>query len=167
MGAGKSAIGRQLARLLGLAFLDTDEIIQQCTGVDIPLIFEKEGEAGFRRRERKIIEEYSLRDGIVLATGGGVVVDAANRSCLANRGTVVYLQADVDTQLARTRRGLHRPLLEGKDPRARLEALFLERDPLYREIAHLTVPTDGRRVRAVAQIVYSALRAMPQADDGR
>ena len=157
MGAGKSAVGRQLARFLHMDFFDSDEEIESRTGVDIPFIFEKEGEAGFRTRESKVIDELSARQGIVLATGGGVVVDPQNRSHLGARGFVVYLHTTVDQQLDRTQRGRNRPLLENGDRREILEELMRTRDPLYREIADLTVETDGRRVKEVAAEIRDAL----------
>jgi len=157
MGAGKSAVGRQLARLLHLEFADSDEEIEARTGVDIPFIFEKEGEAGFRTREAKVIEDLSQKDGIVLATGGGVVMDPQNRNHLGARGFVIYLHTSVDQQLSRTRKGRDRPLLANDDPRAVLEALMATREPLYREIADLTVETDGRKVRAVANEILERL----------
>ena len=150
MGAGKSAVGRQLARMLHLEFVDSDAEIESRTGVDIPFIFEKEGEAGFRKREAKVIEDLSQKDGIVLATGGGAIMDPRNRNHLGARGFVVYLKTSVDQQLSRTRKGRNRPLLENGDPRAVLEALMATREPLYREIADLTVDTDRRKVRDVA-----------------
>ncbi|RMG27838.1 MAG: shikimate kinase AroK [Gammaproteobacteria bacterium] len=158
MGAGKSTIGRQLARVLGLPFEDSDRVIEARTGVDIPFIFEKEGEAGFRRREKAVIDELTRRDGIVLATGGGAVLDPDNRRRLAARGMVIYLHASVDQQLARTARDRNRPLLQTEDPRARLASLFAERDPLYREVADLVVETDGRSVREVVQRLQRLLR---------
>ena len=157
MGAGKSAVGRQLARFLHMDFFDSDEEIESRTGVDIPFIFEKEGEAGFRTRESKVIDELSARQGIVLATGGGVVVDPQNRSHLGARGFVVYLHTTVEQQLDRTQRGRNRPLLENGDRREILEELMQVRDPLYREIADLTVETDGRRVKEVAAEIRDAL----------
>ena len=157
MGAGKSAVGRELARLLHLDFVDSDEEIEARTGVDIPFIFEKEGEDGFRKREAKVIDDLTQRDRIVLATGGGVVVDPANRSHLGARGFVIYLHTSVDQQVARTRRGRERPLLEQDDPRAVLEALMAVREPLYREIADLIVDTDGRKVKAVATEILDKL----------
>jgi shikimate kinase len=157
MGAGKSAVGRQLARLLHMDFVDSDEEIESRTGVDIPFIFEKEGEAGFRTRESKVIDDLSARQGIVLATGGGAIHDAANRSRLGARGYVIYLHTSVAQQLDRTSRGRNRPLLENDDPRAVLEALMEVRDPLYREIADLVVETDGRRVREVADEIRDAV----------
>jgi shikimate kinase len=157
MGAGKSAVGRYLARLLKRSFLDSDAEIEHRTGVDIPFIFEKEGEAGFRRREREIIAELSGFEDIVLATGGGAVLDPANREVLASRGLVVYLEASVEQQLARTRQSSHRPLLETPDPAERLATLLQQREPLYRELATLVVPTDGRQVREVAQEIRRKL----------
>lgn len=157
MGAGKSAVGRHLARLRKLEFLDADDEIERRTGVDIGFIFEKEGEAGFRRRERQVIDELTERDGVVLATGGGVVGDADNRRRLAARGTVVYLHASIEQQRERTRRGRERPMLADGDPAEILRRLMDERDPLYREIADLVVRTDGRRVKAVATEIDEAL----------
>lgn len=156
MGAGKSAVGRQLARMLHLAFVDSDDEIEARTGVDIAFIFEKEGEEGFRKRESKVIDELSQRQGLVLATGGGAVIDEQTRSRLGARGFVVYLQTSVDQQLERTRRGRERPLLSDSNPRQVLEGLMTKRDPLYREIADLVVNTDGRRVNAVAKEIVDA-----------
>jgi len=150
MGAGKSAVGRYLARMLHLSFLDSDDEIESRTGVDIAFIFEKEGEAGFRKREAVVIDDLSKMDGVVLATGGGAVIDPDSRSYLGGRGFVVYLFTTVDQQVLRTQRGRERPLLENDDPRATLEELLAVRDPLYREIADLVVETDGRKVNAVA-----------------
>lgn len=157
MGAGKSAVGRQLARLLHLGFADSDEEIEARTGVDIPFIFEKEGEEGFRKREVKVIDDLTQRDGVVLATGGGAIVDPQIRSHLGARGFVIYLHTTVDQQLARTRKGRDRPLLDSDDPRAVLEALMATREPLYREIADLTIETDSRKVRAVANEILERL----------
>jgi shikimate kinase len=157
MGAGKSAVGRQLARMLHLNFMDSDDEIETRTGVDISFIFEKEGEEGFRKREASVIDDLSKIEGIVLATGGGAVVDPQNRSHLGARGFVVYLYTTVDQQLARTQRGRSRPLLENGDPRQTLEDLMSVRDPMYREIADLIVETDGRKVRAVANEILERL----------
>jgi shikimate kinase len=157
MGAGKSAVGRQLARLLHLEFLDSDEEIESRTGVDIPFIFEKEGEAGFRKREARVIDDLSRKDGVVLATGGGAVMDPQNRNHLGARGFVIYLHTSVDQQLSRTRKGRDRPLLDSDDPRVVLESLMAIREPLYREVADLTVETDGRKVRAVANEILDRL----------
>ena len=142
MGAGKSTIGRQLARALGLEFIDSDREIEIRTGVDIPLIFELEGETGFRRREHQVIELLTARKGIVLATGGGAVLDKKTRKRLAERGIVIYLCADIDRLLERTARDRGRPLLQTDDPRHRMEELMKIRDPLYREIADDIIMTD-------------------------
>ena len=127
------------------------------TGVDIPFIFEKEGEEGFRVREARVIEEVSRREGIVLATGGGAVINADSRNHLGARGFVVYLYTSVDQQVARTAKGRDRPLLENGDRRATLEALLEARDPLYREIADLVIDTDNRRVKSVANEIVDKL----------
>lgn len=160
MGSGKSAVGRQLARMLQREFFDSDAEIEARTGVDIPFIFEKEGEAGFRRREREVIAALTALDRIVLATGGGAVLDPENRTALASRGLVVYLDASVDQQLERTRLSSHRPLLDTPDPAEQLARLMRERGPLYRELAALTVVTDGRMVREVAQEIRRALAGL-------
>lgn len=157
MGAGKSAVGRQLGRMLHLDFLDTDDEIEARTGVDISFIFDKEGEEGFRKRETRVIDDLTRKEGIVLATGGGAVIDADNRSYLGARGFVIYLYTSVDQQLARTSRGRDRPLLENGDRRQILSDLMDFRDPLYREIADLTVDTDGRKVKAVANEILDRL----------
>ena len=159
MGAGKTAVGRRLARLLGCRFVDSDEAIVARTGVDIAYIFEKEGEAGFRQRERDAIDALTREPGVVLATGGGAVLLPDNRARLRERGTVVYLHASVAQQLARTRHGTHRPLLRTADPGARLAELMAVREPLYREVAHLVIPTDGRKVSAVAAEIARRLQA--------
>lgn len=150
MGAGKSAVGRQLAKQLHLNFVDSDDEIESRTGVDIPFIFEKEGEAGFRKRESAVIDDLSKMEGVVLATGGGAVMDAENRSVLGGRGYVIYLYTSVEEQVSRTTKGRTRPLIENEDPRGTLERLLETRDPLYREIADLVVETDNRKVHAVA-----------------
>jgi shikimate kinase len=160
MGAGKSAVGRKLAEELKLEFHDSDEVIETRTGVDIPYIFEREGESGFRARERQVIDELTQVPGIVLATGGGAVQDSHNRDRLGSRGRVVYLHASVDQQLRRTRSGRERPMLKGGDPRAILEDLMAVRDPQYREIADVIVETDGRRVIAVTREIRRRLDAL-------
>jgi len=153
MGAGKSAVGRYLARALHLTFVDSDDEIESRTGVDIPFIFEKEGEEGFRKREAVVIDDLSRMDGVVLATGGGAIVDADSRSRLGGRGFVVYLYTTVEQQVSRTKKGRERPLLENVDPRETLKKLLETRDPLYREIADIVVETDGRKVNSVADEV--------------
>ena len=166
MGAGKTAVGKQLARRLGWEFVDSDREIEDRTGVDIPFIFEKEGEEGFRQRECKVIEDLTLRQQVVLATGGGAVLDAANRAVLAARGLVVYLFASVDQQVERTRAGRNRPLLDTDDPRARLEELMEVRDPLYRQVADLILQTDGQRVTQVAEQIHCNLNDVVQPGAG-
>lgn len=150
MGAGKTTVGKRLAELRGMTFADSDHEVERRTGVDIAFIFEKEGEAGFRKREKQVIAELTTGTHLVLATGGGAVLDAENRQHLSARGFVVYLHASVDQQLRRTGRTDHRPLLQGGDRREILEQLFAERDPLYREIADLVVDTEGRNARTLA-----------------
>ena len=157
MGAGKSTIGRQLSKQLDLPFHDSDHEIEARTGVDIPLIFDLEGEAGFRKRESVVIDELTQLAGIVLATGGGAILDPANREHLGNRGKVIYLHASVNQQLKRTRMDRNRPLLQTEDPRARLEELMAIRDPLYREIASVVIDTDGMRVRDVVKKILEML----------
>ncbi len=151
MGAGKSTIGRQLARILGLEFIDSDRNIETQTGVDIPLIFELEGEEGFRRREQDMIDRLTRRRGVVLATGGGAILSDTNRRHLAARGQVIYLHTSVEQQLKRTARDRNRPLLQTENPEAVLRELMAVRDPLYREIADLTIDTDGCRVQDVVK----------------
>lgn len=150
MGSGKTVVGRVLARRLGLSFVDSDAEIESRTGVDISRIFGREGEEGFRIRERDVIETLTSTAGIVLATGGGAILSAVNRERLAARGTVVYLDTTIEQQLQRTRRSKHRPLLGNTDRRATLEKLAEARDPLYRSIAAITIRTDGRAPAAVA-----------------
>ena len=157
MGAGKSAVGRQLAKALHMSFFDSDDEIEARTGVDIPFIFEKEGEAGFRKREARVIDDLSAKDGIVLATGGGAIMDAKNRSHLGARGFVVYLYTSVEHQVRRTLKGRERPMLANGDSREILEQLMNVRDPLYREIADLIVATDGRKVKAVADEILDKM----------
>ena len=157
MGSGKTAVGKRLAALLGKQFFDSDVEIERRTGVDIRYIFEKEGEKRFREREREVIADLSALDGVIVATGGGAVLDPANRERLACTGTVVYLQASVDAQLQRTKPSRNRPLLMNDDPRAVLERLFAIREPLYEQIADIRVDTTGRQVRAVAADVRNLL----------
>lgn len=165
MGAGKTAIGRELARRLQREFLDTDQEIQRRTGADVALIFEKEGEAGFRRREREVIEELTARDNIVLATGGGAVLDPANRACLQTRGFVIYLRASVQAQAERTGRNPSRPLLAAVDRQARLEELYAARRPLYESLAQLTVETDTGHVQAIARHILQVLEQQTPAPE--
>jgi len=157
MGAGKTAIGRELARQLGLEFVDADHEIERRTGADIALIFEKEGEAGFRRREREVIAELTQRDRLVLATGGGAVLDPANREALKTSGFVIYLKASVSAQATRTAQNRNRPLLETEDRQERLKQLFEVRAPLYESLAELTVETDSGQVKHISQRIIEEL----------
>jgi shikimate kinase len=159
MGSGKTAVGRHLARALGLPFHDSDAEVERRTGVDIPFIFEKEGEAGFRQREREAIEALTRLPRIVLATGGGAVLLPENRRHLAERGCVVYLETSVTQQAHRVRHGRNRPLLAEGDATTRLGQLMDARAPLYGEIADITVATDGRRVQNVAEHILRELVA--------
>lgn len=141
MGAGKTTIGKLLAKQLGRPFVDSDWYIESQTGADIAWIFAKEGEAGFRERETRAIDELTQKDHIVLATGGGAVMCAENRAFLRQRGIVVYLNAPVDVQMARTAKDKSRPLLQQPNPKKILQDLYNTRDPLYREVAHIIMPT--------------------------
>jgi len=160
MGAGKSTVGKQLAATLKLEFVDADAEIQRRTGVDIPTIFEYEGEEGFRQREQTLIDELTQNDRQVLATGGGVVMRPDNRRSLAARGFVIYLYCSVDQQYERTVKDRSRPLLDTADPRARLEELMEIRDPLYRETADLVVSTERRSASAVTKEIVDALEEL-------
>ncbi len=157
MGAGKSTIGRQLAEALGYEFLDSDHEIQRRTGVDIPTIFEYEGEDGFRKRERQVVEELAQREDVVLATGGGVVLRAENRQQLASRGFVIYLHCSPEQQYARTSRDRNRPLLDTEDPLQRLRDLMAEREPIYRQVADLVVSTERRGTSSVVKEIRRRL----------
>lgn len=160
MGSGKTAVGKQLARLLHLHFYDSDAEIEHRTGVDIPYIFEKEGEAGFREREREVIDSLTLMQDVIIATGGGAVLLPQNREHLANRGRVVYLQTGIEQQLERTRHGRQRPLLYTDNPEGKLRELMIHRGPLYESIAAVVVSTDGRQVRTVAEEVVQRLQEL-------
>jgi len=161
MGAGKSTIGRLLAKELRLPFKDSDKEIEQRTGADIPWIFDVEGEVGFREREQAVIAELCELDGLVMATGGGAVLRAENRAALRQGGRVVYLHASVEQQIDRTSRDRNRPLLRTADPGKVLSDLLAIRDPLYREIADVIVETDERPPRLVVQEILERLDALP------
>ncbi len=158
MGSGKTAVGKQLGRLLDHPFVDSDHEIEVSTGADIPLIFEREGEAGFRQRERDMIAVLVRRQPVVLATGGGAVLDPASRQLLHEHGYVCYLETSPEQQAERAARTRHRPLLHGVDARQRLTELLAIRDPLYRSIADFVVPTDSRKVHAVAEEILTRFR---------
>lgn len=157
MGAGKTSVGRMLAKRLHKNFYDADAEIERVTGVKIPVIFDIEGEAGFRGREEKMIEQLTAMQDIVLATGGGAVLSAANRERLHTRGRVIYLRAAPEDLWRRTRRDRNRPLLQTANPLARLRDLHMQRDPLYREVAHLTVDTGAQSVAALAADIQNLL----------
>jgi shikimate kinase len=159
MGAGKSTVGRQLAEALSLEFKDSDQEIQRRTGVDIPTIFEFEGEEGFRNRERQVIDELSGEEGVVLATGGGSILRPDNRRDLAARGVVIYLQCSPEQQYSRTSRDRNRPLLHTEDPLERLRGLMAERDPLYRQVADIVVSTERRGTASVVKEIRRRLES--------
>lgn len=157
MGAGKTTVGRFLAKNLELDFYDTDQEIEKRTGVRVPIIFEMEGEAGFRKREVGMIDELTQLDNVVLATGGGAVLDTENRAHLASRGTVIYLRASVHDLYLRTRFDRNRPLLQNTDAQAKLEQLFNDRDPFYQEVAHHIVDTGNQPVINIVQQIETLL----------
>jgi shikimate kinase len=157
MGAGKTTVGRALARRLKLRFVDSDHEIEARCGVKIPVVFEIEGEAGFRAREVQAIAELTSLQGIVLATGGGVVLDEDNRRALAAHGTVVYLRATPEHLYERVRQDRNRPLLAGGDPLERLRELYRARDPLYREVADVVIDTGRQSVQALARALLEQL----------
>lgn len=157
MGAGKSTIGRALAKELKLEFFDTDEVIEARTGASVAWIFDVEGEEGFRRREQKVVDELTQKSNIVLATGGGVVITPENRNALAGRGTVIYLRTSLAQQLERTKRDTKRPLLQTPNLEGRLEVLRDEREPFYEELADVSFETDKVTVKAVANKIIKYL----------
>ena len=162
MGAGKSTIGRLLAKELGLPFKDSDKEIEERTGASIPLIFDVEGEAGFRDREQAVIGELCQQQGLVLATGGGAILRPENRCAMQRSALVIYLHASVEHQLARTSRDRSRPLLQTANPAQVLTDLLAIRDPLYREVATLIIETDTRPPRMVVQEIMQFLLSQQQ-----
>jgi shikimate kinase len=159
MGAGKTTVGRLLARRLKRPFFDSDDVIEQRCGVSIPVIFEIEGEAGFRLRERQVIAELCGLHGAVIATGGGAVVAPENRGAISGGGTVVYLHARPGSLWYRVRQDRNRPLLATADPQKRLEELYDQRDPLYREVADLVLDTGRQSVQTLARDLLARLEA--------
>lgn len=151
MGAGKSTIGRLLSAELSLEFYDSDKVIEERCGANIPWIFDMEGEQGFREREQQVIDELTQLHSIILATGGGAVIRSENRQNLSARGTVVYLCTSVKQQLERTAKDKNRPLLQAENPEKVLQTLFAQRDPLYREVADIIIETDHHSPRWVVQ----------------
>lgn len=162
MGAGKSTVGRLLARRLGKRFVDTDHEIEKRNGVTIPVIFEIEGEAGFRKREQEVLADLAQEPDLVLSTGGGIVLRPENRGVLREQGFVVYLSARPELLAERTRHDKSRPLLNVADPLARLRELHAERDPLYREVAHAIVETGRGAPQQVVQAIVNALTRNPE-----
>jgi shikimate kinase len=162
MGAGKSTIGRQLAEAIGFEFVDADRELEARSGVPIPTIFEIEGEVGFRRREAALLDELSARRNIVLATGGGAVLDPQTRQRLRERGLVVYLRTSADEVHRRTRRDKSRPLLRTDNPRLRIEQLLAEREPLYEEVAHIVVQSAASNPKKLVQrlVTHPQIRAL-------
>lgn len=165
MGAGKSTIGRHLAELLHKQFQDCDHVIEERTGAPISLIFEIEGEAGFRKREAAALDELTQQNDIVLATGGGAVLLPENRQVLRDRGIVVYLCAPLETLVERTQKDRNRPLLQNTDRRAKLEEILRVRDPLYRETAHVVVHTTRRSPLTVAREIMSKFEELADHED--
>lgn len=162
MGAGKTSIGRQLAKRLGLAFVDCDHLLEERTGAAVPVIFECEGETGFRQRESALVAEVMQGRGQLVATGGGAVLDEANRRALSARGFVVYLQVSVAGQLERLARDRTRPLLAGPDKQARLEALAAQRGPIYAALADLAFDADGLAVATATEQLLARVQAQWQ-----
>ena len=158
MGAGKTTMGRQLAKKLHLDFFDSDKVIEERTGATIPLIFELEGEAGFRQREQAIIDEFTQKNNLVLATGGGAVLREVNRQHLKSRGVVIYLHSDIAHLMERIRHDKNRPLLQTPDPEAKLREIMAQREPLYRETAHITINTGDVSIRAAIQAILDRLK---------
>ncbi len=152
-------MGRQLGKKLRLEFIDSDREIEQRTGVDIPLIFEKEGEQGFRDREQQVIDELTQKNNIVLATGGGAIIREENRRHLKSRGTVLYLHSDIKNLVARTRHDNKRPLLQTDDPEKKLRELMALREPLYRETADIIINTGEKSIHSVIQVILERLKA--------
>ena len=158
MGTGKTTIGRQLARRLKMEFFDSDRVIEERTGADIPLIFEKEGESGFRKREAAIIDELTKKNNIILATGGGAILNPENRNHLVNRGTVIYLKSDLDTLVQRTSKDRNRPLLHAEEPaEIILQRLLEQRGPLYEQTADYTIETANNSIHSVIQAIIKHL----------
>ena len=167
MGAGKTTVGKILAKHLHKTFYDSDHEIEHRTGVNIPLIFELEGEAGLRKRETATIEELAQMHDIILATGGGAVLAKQNRDNLSQNGTVIYLRAQPEDLFYRTRGDKNRPLLQTDDPRGKLERLYSERDPLYREIADIVIDTGDQSVSTIVAQLESQLNSYADADTHR
>ena len=165
MGVGKTTIGRHIAEILKMTFIDSDHEIEERTGVSIPWIFEYEGEAGFRKREHAMIDELTKHHNLILSTGGGVVLDIHNRKHLQSRGIVIYLSASIDSLLERTAHNQNRPLLQTTNPRERLETLLKQRHPLYTAIADTIIDTENKSIRQVVKMVLKYLKEIEQNED--
>ena len=157
MGSGKTSTGRMLAKEMGYAFADTDEEVTKRTGVSIAYIFDVEGEEGFRKRECLALKECLNDNNTILSTGGGIVLSKENRDLLQDRGTVIYLQTSIHSQLKRTASTNNRPLLQNKDPEEALEKLMLTRAPLYEEIADITIMTDNKSLQEMSKEIQRAI----------
>lgn len=164
MGAGKTTVGRALAKKLNRPFIDSDHEIEARTGASIPLIFEIEGEEGFRQREAEVIRDLTAQQGIVLATGGGAILKPENRQNLKAGGVVIYLRASIANILQRTSHDKSRPLLQTADPRARLEELARVREPLYLEVADMVIETGRPNVQSLVQTILTELERLPGQD---
>ena len=163
-GAGKSTVGRHLAAQLQATFFDLDEVIQERAGADIPWIFDVEGESGFRDRESAVVKDFASRDNVVIATGGGVVLRPENRTVMSNASTVVYLEASLSTLVSRTEGKTKRPLLVGTDVRKVLQEIMAVREPLYREVADVTVASAGGSAKKLAGVIAEKLRALDKGE---
>lgn len=157
MGAGKSTVGRKLAKKLGARFIDSDKIIEEKTGVDIPTVFEYEGENGFRKREEKALKEICCLNNIVLATGGGAILSSINRKLLADSGIVIYLYASAEVLLSRTKNDTNRPLLKSKDKLQKIHHLLEERAPFYEKLANHIIDTDRHTTNWAVNQIYKYL----------
>jgi shikimate kinase len=162
MGAGKSTIGRQLARRMNLTFYDSDKVIEERTGVPIPTIFEVEGEAGFREREEHVIAELTAMQGIMLATGGGSVLRASNRQHIKDGGCVIYLRASADHLFQRIKHDQSRPLMQTPNPMQTLRDLLKAREPYYLEVADLIVPTGKQKVNVILREIHNKLKQLQE-----
>jgi shikimate kinase len=165
MGAGKTTIGKSLAKALHREFLDLDHELEARCGVRIPTIFEIEGEVGFRKRECQVLDDCTLRPGLVMATGGGAVLAPENRNALRTRGVVIYLRANVDELYRRTSRDRNRPLLATADPRGTLRSLLELREPLYREVADIVMDTGSTSIAQLVAQVVERLKKIDKAID--
>ncbi len=159
MGAGKTTMGRQLAKRLNLEFIDSDRVIEERTGATIPLIFELEGEEGFRKREQEVIDELTQQQGLVLATGGGAILKPENRQLLKERGIVIYLHSNIQHLIDRTRHDKNRPLLQTDNPEAKLRELMAIREPLYRETADILINTGDKSILSVINVILGKLKS--------